>query len=427
MIKGFDSYKKRFSIQTKQEINLGLDRMLWFLAKLDHPQNELEAIHIAGTNGKGSTLQFLRYILMEAGYSVGTFTSPHVLSVNDQISTNNGPISEADLEKVFSYLLSKVDKREIEELTDFELLTVIAIVYFSRINKQDKVIFETGMGGLTDSTNVITPLVSIITTISLDHMSFLGNNVGEIAFQKAGIIKQGVACVTGVKNSEALQVIKDYAHKQQSSLFVLGEDFTVAESVAGLSVVTAEQRYEDLQISMKGKHQKENAALAIMAVELLARQGAVQVGRGDIEEGIRKTFWPGRFEQVSSHPAIILDGAHNPEAVEQLVATLRSEYSGRKLHVIFGALRDKDVSVMIGMLEEVAEKMVFVDFEFPRAASAEQLAGLCRLENKRSYEDLSECLREEIGCLQQEDVLVIAGSLYLLAEVKERIGEFVRG
>jgi dihydrofolate synthase / folylpolyglutamate synthase len=427
MIKGFDSYTQRFSLQTKKEINLGLDRILGFLTLLDSPQNELTPIHIAGTNGKGSTLQFLRYILIEAGYSVGTFTSPHILSVNDQISTNNGAISEDELNKTFTYILSSVDKKEVEILTDFELLTVLAIVYFSRINKQDFVIFETGMGGLNDSTNVIMPLVSIITTISLDHTSFLGSTVTEIALQKAGIIKKGIPSVTGVKNPEALQVIKDYAHKLQSPLSVLGEDFWMTENETKLSLETPEQRFEDLQISMKGKHQKENAALAIMTVEVLVMQGVVQVEQVHIEEGVRKAFWPGRFEFVSEDPAIILDGAHNPDAIERLVETLKSEYPGRKLHFIFGALRDKDVSIMIKMLEEVASRMSFVDFEFPRAASALMLADICRLENKCSYANLDECLRVEINSLHNEDVLVIAGSLYLLAEVKERIGEFLRG
>lgn len=425
MIKGFDYYKEKFSIQTKEEINLGLGRIQEFLNGIANPQDDLKSIHIAGTNGKGSTLQFLRHILMEAGYSVGTFTSPHILAVNDQLSTNNGPISVEELEKTFDYLISIVDKKEIEVLTDFELLTVLAIVYFSRINKQDIVIFETGMGGLNDSTNVIKPLITIITNISLDHMSFLGNSIADIALQKAGIIKDQVACVTGVKNCEALRVIRDYANKLRSPLYALEQDFFIMNSGNRFSVKSNQHIYKDLEIGMKGQHQKENGALAIMAAEQLNQLNALRIEQIHIEKGIKKAFWPGRFELVSKIPDIILDGAHNPDAIEQLIETLKSEYPGKKFHFIFGAVRDKNASAMIRMLENIAIKMTFVDFSFPRAASAKQLEELSSLENKSSCENLSECLIAEIGNLKRNDILVIAGSLYLLSEVKEQLSEIL--
>jgi dihydrofolate synthase / folylpolyglutamate synthase len=420
LIKGFHLYKSKFDIQTKEEINLGLDRIQEFLASIGNPQNEIKTVHIAGTNGKGSTLQFLRTILMEAGYLVGSFTSPHILSVNDQISTNDGPISNKKFDETIRYLIRIVeDKKKIELLTDFELLTVLSIVYFSRVNKQDIVLFETGMGGSQDSTNIIKPLLSIITNISLEHTTFLGKNISEIATQKAGIIKEHTPCITGVKNIEALSVIKQYSNEYQSSLYVLNEDFSILHNGKEFTFQSPQSTYNHLEINMKGLHQKENCSLAIMAAELLNKEHSFTIERSHIENGVKNAFWPGRFERVSERPEIILDGAHNDDAVQYLVKTLKEEYPGRNFQFIFGALKDKNSLAMIRMLEEIADKITFVDFDFPRAASAEQLEALSILEKKSSASHLSDCLSTEIKGLNKDDILVITGSLYLISEVKD--------
>ncbi|CAG9608800.1 bifunctional folylpolyglutamate synthase/dihydrofolate synthase [Pseudoneobacillus rhizosphaerae] len=419
MIKGFHFYKSKFDIQTNEEINLGLDRIQEILASIGNPQNEIKTVHIAGTNGKGSTLQFLRTILMEAGYLVGSFTSPHILSVNDQISTNDGPISIEKFEETIRYLIKIVeDKKKIELLTDFELLTVLSIVYFSRINKQDIILFETGMGGLQDSTNIIQPLVSIITNISLEHTAFLGNNLSDIAVQKAGIIKDHIPCVTAVKNIEALDVIKKYANEHHSSLYVLNEDFAITSEGKDFTLHSPKTKY-DLELHMKGQHQKENCSLAIVAAELLNKEHSFTIEHSHVENGVKNAFWPGRFERVSVRPDIILDGAHNDDAVQYLVKTLKDEYPGHNFQFLFGALKDKNSLAMIRMLEEIADKITFVDFDFPRAASAEQLEALSILENKSSASHLSDCLSTEIKGLNEDDILVITGSLYLISEVKD--------
>jgi dihydrofolate synthase / folylpolyglutamate synthase len=422
MIKGLNRYKEKYGVQTKEEINLGLDRVQAFLASIDNPQKDLRAVHIAGTNGKGSTLQLLRYILMEAGYTVGTFTSPYIESVNDQLSTNDGAISVEEFDATLHYLISIIDdKTSISLLTDFELLTVLSIVYFSRINKQDMVIFETGMGGLTDSTNVLTPLLSIITNIGLDHMAYLGDSISEIAFQKAGVIKNKVPCVTGVKNIDALSVVKNYAHKHHSSLYVLNEDFSVRTNGKSFVFQTNQITFDQLEIRMQGPHQKENGALAIMAAEILNKKNNFHIESSHIKKGIKKAFWPGRFEVISETPTIILDGAHNPDAISQLVQTLKDEYQGYKVQFVFGALKDKNTALMIKMVEEIATKITFVDFEFPRAASSSQLEALCIIENKSSSNNLEKCLPLVISSLTKDEILVITGSLYLISEVKEHI------
>jgi dihydrofolate synthase / folylpolyglutamate synthase len=425
MIKGFNQIKEKFDIHTKTEINLGLTRIEEFLALLGNPQQHLKAVHIAGTNGKGSTLQILRHILMEAGYSVGTFTSPHIENVKDQISTNEGPISEDKLDETLSYLLKNSrDKQEIERLTDFELLTVLAIVYFSCIDQQDIVIFETGMGGLTDSTNILSPLLSIITTISLEHTAFLGELIEDIAYQKAGIIKKGIPSITGVKDPEALKVIKDIAGEQQSKLYVLNEDITIEDDGNAFSVKTPQRTFMQLQLGMKGNHQKENSALAIMAAEVL-KGNFLQIENSHIEKALKQTVWPGRFEIISENPMIILDGAHNPAAMERLVETLQQEYPNRKFQFVFGALKDKNIKVMIEMLEQLAGKMIFIDFDFPRAAPASQLASLSSVSNKQIITDFSNLVKE-INQLKGSEIMVVTGSLYLISQLKPYLCKYLK-
>ncbi|WP_462412395.1 bifunctional folylpolyglutamate synthase/dihydrofolate synthase [Neobacillus sp. Marseille-QA0830] len=422
MIKGFNSYKNKFGIHTSEEIHLGLERIKEFLHAIGDPQNDLKSIHIAGTNGKGSTVQFMRQILMEAGYKVGTFTSPAILQVNDQICTNEGPISVERFDETLQYIISHIQgPSKLETLTDFELLTVVALVYFSRIEPQDAVVFETGMGGLTDSTNVLCPLVSIITNISLEHTAFLGNTLGEIAYQKAGIIKPNTPSITGVQNQEALSVIKNYAKKLQSDLYVLNEDFSLVENGHHFDIVTNRSSYKHLRLKMKGRHQQENSSLAVKAAEILNSRGHFKLEVDQIIKGLQKASMPGRFEMISENPTIILDGAHNPDAVKRLVETLKEEYPNRKVSFLFGALKDKNTRSMLSMLEPIASDFIFVDFPNPRAASAQDLAEICTLSNKKVISNLQEALIEANNRTKIEGILVITGSLYLLSEVKENL------
>ncbi len=414
-----DRFTRKLGLTIKKEINLGLGRMLEFLDHIGNPQRDIKAVHIAGTNGKGSTLQFLRTIVMEAGYSVGTFTSPYILNVNDQISTNSGAITDQQLEEALLYVYTIAGKK-IEELTEFELLTVLAIVYFSRISKQDIVIFETGMGGLTDSTNVIHPILTIITTISLEHTDFLGDTIEKISYQKAGIIKSGIPCITGVKNPEALSVIKSYAAMKKARVYAVNEDFSIRDDGHQLSVETAENQYNHLRIGLKGPHQKENGSLAIKAAELLQQNNYLNITKNHIEKGIKNTFFPGRFEVISENPLIILDGAHNPDAIYQLIETIKEEYPKRRYHFIFGALKDKNTKLMIEMMEQIADKITFIHFNFDRAATAERLASQSTLDNIEILTELGHGFVNDLRS-QQDEIIIITGSLYLLSEIKANL------
>ncbi|MHC0037460.1 bifunctional folylpolyglutamate synthase/dihydrofolate synthase [Pseudoneobacillus sp. C159] len=427
MIKGLDYYKAKFHIRTKEEINLGLQRIEEFLQKIGNPQKAIQTVHLAGTNGKGSTLQFLRSILIDAGYQVGTFTSPYLHSVHDQISTNEGPISEEKLEETILYILNQLeDKSNLESLTDFEFLTVLSLVYFARVDQQDIVLYETGMGGLHDSTNVITPLASIITNISLEHTNFLGETLSEISFQKAGIIKDNIPCLTAVDHSEALSVIQKTAAEKNAPLYVNNIDFQIREEQEGYLFQTNDTVYPLLEIGMKGNYQIKNAGLAIMTAIILHRDYSYKIESIHIANGLKQAFWPGRFEMFSQNPLIILDGAHNPDAIDGLVKTLEKEYVDKRIHIIFGALTDKNASSMIKMLERIAHRMTFIDFDFPRAAKAAYLESLCSLESKSSCSHLPECLSAEMNRLGQDEILVITGSLYMIAEVRATLLELNR-
>lgn len=431
MITGFQQYKELFHLKTAEGIQLGNEQLLAVLARLGNPQKKINAVHLAGTNGKGSTLQFLKFILLEAGYSVGSFTSPCLVDVHEQISVGVSAISREEMILTIEEILEKVgNKKELEGITDFELLTVIALYYFSTINPQEIVLMETGMGGEEDSTNVILPQLSIITNIGLDHVHFLGNSLTSIARHKAGIIKKNVAVITAVKQQEAKEVIEGKAKEKNAPLFSLGENFFIKnrkllQNGEGFTFGTEGSRIENIEISMLGEHQIENASLAIMASLLLKEKLRLKVSKADIKAGIKKAVWPGRFEVISTNPYLIVDGAHNEEGVETLVNELTRRFPKRNKRFIFAALGDKSLARMIEKMESIAEQITFVDFNFPRAAKAEELLQLSTHEKKKTHPVWADAILEEIVALKKEDILVITGSLYFLSEIKPFLKEIL--
>lgn len=326
--------------QLNQGIKPGLERMLWLMEKLDHPERTVRAIHIGGTNGKGSTVSFLRSILQTAGYEVGTYTSPYIESFWERISINGQPIPEADLIKAANAIKPLADELAQTELgypSEFELLTAIAIYYFGKLHKVDITIIEVGLGGRKDATNIIHPFLSIITNIGYDHMNILGNTLTEIAKEKAGIIKNGAPVITAVTDPELLHIFEDTAKAKRTTVYQLGREFTykdlgTTETGEQFSVKTPYQTYTELSISMLGKHQIENATLAVMAAEYLKQFYALYIENEHLQTGLQTAFWPGRFEIRGQ---VILDGAHNREGIETLVATLQRHFSDKKFMCYF--------------------------------------------------------------------------------------------
>ncbi|EIJ79057.1 folyl-polyglutamate synthetase [Bacillus methanolicus PB1] len=412
----------------------GLKRMEWMMEKLNHPERRLKTVHVGGTNGKGSTVTFLRSILQNAGYDVGTFTSPYFEQFNERISVNGTPVTDheiTELANVIFPLAEELEKTELGGPTEFEVITAMSIYYFSKVNPVDIVIFEVGLGGRFDSTNIIYPLLSIITNIGLDHTNILGHSLREIAFEKAGIIKNGVPVVTAVKQADALNVIKEQADSKKASLVQLGKDILIEDRSSlpkgeRFTVSTLFKSFPDLQIEMIGQHQIENAALAVMASELLVHYYSFQIEEKHLRKGLLSARWPGRFEILSENPFVVIDGAHNEEGITALINELKSRFNEKKIKILFTALKDKKLDNMIAMLDSIAEKITFTDFDFPRAASPQDLLKLSMSENKHAVNDWKAFLQTEIEQLKEQDVLVITGSLYFLSEARFELVDLLK-
>lgn len=407
-------------------IKPGLKRMEWMLERLEHPERRLKTIHIGGTNGKGSTVTFLSSILQSADYQVGTFTSPYFEHFNERISLNGKPISDDEIIQLVNTIKPLADELESTELggpTEFEVITVMSMYYFAKMHPVDVVIYEVGLGGRFDSTNVIHPLLSIITSIGLDHTAILGDTIEEIAFEKAGIIKNGVSIITGVKQPGALRVIEDKALNVKAPHYQSNKDFTVNNIVplqkgTSFDFSSPFGAYKELSVSMIGEHQVDNASLAVMATQILNSFYSFMIEQEHIRQGLKEAYWPGRFEIISESPLIVMDGAHNNEGIQALVDVLEERYKDKRVTILFTALADKKLEKMIAKLDDAADKLVFTEFAYPRASHAAELYKLSQSTNKFVAENWREFLQSEIPSLKPNELLVITGSLYFLSEVK---------
>jgi len=410
-------------------IKPGLKRMDWMMNRLGSPEEKLQAIHIGGTNGKGSTVTFLRSILEASGYSVGTFTSPYIEQFNERISVNGQAIGDQEILKLVNIIRPLADELEETDLggpTEFEIITAMSFYYFAELNPVDIVLFEVGLGGRLDSTNIINPMASIITNIGLDHTNILGDSYEEIAFEKAGIIKDATPVFTAVQQTGALRVIEEQARHKKAPVYRINQEFFIdfhqpQPNGEIFSVTNNVQNLEKLEIRMMGKHQTENAALAVATAQFLNRQGKFPVREHAIREGLQSAYWPGRFEVLSQSPLVILDGAHNDEGVTKLVDELKSRFLNHTIHIVFAALKDKKLENMISRLDQIADKISFVSFDFPRAAYAQDLLELSTCETKQGIDDWRTFLDQEIPVLNETDLLVITGSLYFISEAKPHV------
>lgn len=414
-------------------IKPGLKRMEWMMDKLGHPEIKVKAIHIGGTNGKGSTVTFLRSILQTAGYTVGTFTSPYIEQFNERISINGKPISDREileLTNVIVPLAEELEKTELSGPTEFEVITAMAFYYFAEMINVDIVLYEVGLGGRFDSTNVVKPLASIITNIGLDHTNILGCTYEEIAYEKAGIIKERTPIFTAVKHPGALKVIEEQAEKRNAPIFRLDHEFFITEHESlmkgeAFTLKVGEHHFKKLEISLMGRHQTENASLAVAASLYLDRQG-LTITKESIRIGLQQGYWPGRFEILSENPLVIIDGAHNDEGVTALVQELSKRYADRHIHIVFAALRDKSYSKMIAKLDGIADQITFVSFDYPRAATAEELLAQSKSENKCAASNWQTYLLEEIPTLKENSMMVITGSLYFISQVKPILIKYLK-
>ncbi|WP_186436208.1 folylpolyglutamate synthase/dihydrofolate synthase family protein [Lysinibacillus sp. Y5S-8] len=396
------------------------------LAHLGHPHNQLRVIHVAGSNGKGSTVNALREMLQHAGYKVGAFTSPHLERVNERMTINGKQISDEQFLAYFNQLAKIIEEQYNGDFPSFfEVVTLIMFQYFAH-QGVDIAIIETGLGGRLDATNVVTPLLAIITTISLEHTAFLGDTFAKVATEKAGIIKRGVPVVVGVGNEEALAVIKATAEERYAPCFVLGQDFTVTNSEQGTDYQQFTYKKEqvvmmDVPLKMAGPHQINNASLAITALLLLREDGYLSFADDTIRQGLQRAQWAGRFEQWPNH--IVLDGAHNSEGTAALIQTLKDVYPNNQYRFIYAALADKDHANSIELMDAVAISIAFTQINLPNAMPAESLAMLSTHAHKTHHEEWLEIVQTVLHERHEEDIVVITGSLYFIAEVRQWLQE----
>ncbi|MBO0442369.1 bifunctional folylpolyglutamate synthase/dihydrofolate synthase [Vagococcus fluvialis] len=413
--------------RTKFGIRPGLIRIDEILNRLDNPQNKFKTVHIGGTNGKGSTTTFLRCLLEEQGLRVGTFTSPYVECFNERIAINGEHISDERLVELVAAIKPIIDDMDtvesLKNAVEFEILTAIMFQYFLE-EKVDIVLVEVGLGGTYDCTNVITPLVSAITTIGYDHVDILGDTIEEIAAQKAGIIKENVPVVVGKVEDAAFEVISAYAKKMNSPVFRYQEDFTSkyiqpdSEWGEVFNYRSSELDLSHVAISLLGKHQVDNASLAIRMYELISKELELPLSSKDIVKGLKKAFWPGRMEKISDEPLIVLDGAHNDHAMKVMVNNLKTEFKGQHIHAIFGALSTKDISAMVRDLTSVPNLDLKVTaFDYPKAFTKEQYEELGLI----AFTDWREALAESLTELTGDDLILVTGSLYFISQVRETL------
>lgn len=407
-------------------IKPGLKRMEWMMERLNHPERRLKTIHVAGTNGKGSTVTYVRNILQKAEYKVGTFTSPYIEQFNERISVNGQPIGNQELVDVVNIikpLAEQLEETDLGSPTEFEIITAMSLYYFAHINIVDVVVYEVGLGGRLDSTNIIHPLVSVITNIGFDHMAILGETVEEIASEKAGIIKPGVPVITTASQENALDVIRQKAKENKAKLYEFNKQFTVMEynqleKGEQFTIQTPFITIENIELSMKGKHQVNNAALAIMTATYLKTFYSFLIEEHHIKAGLKEAFWPGRMEEVVKTPSIYLDGAHNEEGIATLVDTIKTRFSKKRVHILFSALSDKPLNKMIAELESVAHSIYYTTFDYPRALPARQLAELSSHKNHSYDESWENALNNIKASLSDEDVLIVTGSLYFISTIR---------
>ncbi len=401
-------------------IILGLETIKRILSALGNPQDNFTSIHVAGTNGKGSVASALSSILHESGYKVGLYTSPHLVRFNERICINNCQISDADVVK--SYKAVQQVHHGDRSPTFFEFATAMALYEFGR-QKVEWAVIETGMGGRYDATNIITPAISIITNVSMEHRDYLGNTLAQITREKAGIIKQRTPVVTAVKQKQAQSVVQRVAHKKSAPVFMLGKNFTVRRNRTGyFSYYGIENTWHDLQTPLLGHYQVQNAALALAASELLNKLKA-EISFKSIKNGLTKTRWPGRLEIVSDKPLVILDGAHNLIAARNLSKFLAENLVNRRIILVVGILDDKPYAPMLKSLLPVCSRAIITRAKTDRALPTQKLYATAKkiISDVTTVADVAKAAKHAIETAGPDDVVCIAGSLYVVGEAKEAI------
>ncbi|MBE6734288.1 MAG: bifunctional folylpolyglutamate synthase/dihydrofolate synthase [Ruminococcaceae bacterium] len=403
----------------------GLDRVNKLLDKMGNPQDKLSFVHITGTNGKGSVCAVVSSVLKSSGYLTGLFTSPFITDLREQIQVQGEMISEEDFASVVAYVWGITEELISQGIiiTEFEFTMAVAFEYFVR-RGCEIVVLEVGMGGKGDSTNVIkAPLCAVFTPVSLDHTGVLGATLTDIAREKSGIIKEGTRVVSSVQDEEVIKVIEDTCRDKGVSLKIAdtSQMQVVSESIEGTEVI---YKGESLRLSMLGNHQVENLGVALTVIETLTEQGFDRINIESIRKGVKEAKNPARFEVVSVNPAVIIDGAHNPEGMRVFADTVKKLMPHKKGILMTGMLRDKDIDTSLGYIGDLFSSVYTVTIDNPRTMSAEEYAEKCRgvFDCVKACTDAESAFSEALAEATEKDTfLCVCGSLYLAAQIRPYI------
>lgn len=404
--------------RTKFGIKPGVKRMKWMLDKLGNPEEKIQAVHVVGTNGKGSTVSYLREALVANNYEIGTFTSPFIVTFNERISINGTPITDDELVELVQIVKPISERLESETdlgpATEFEIITLMMFVYFGTLHPVDFVIIEAGLGALNDSTNVFQPIMTVLTSIGLDHTNILGDTYMDIAREKAGVIKPSVPLVYAIKPKDALHFVREVVEKNYNKGLELDRDFHVLSDDTEFTYRYGSYELENIQLKMIGQHQHENAALAITTLIEMYQRGMIQLNFNTMIDAIEHTTWSGRIEKVQEEPLILIDGAHNRESIDALVDTLKQYYSDKKIDVLFAAIDGKPIGKMMNSIEEIANRFYVTTFDFPKALPIDAVYDYLEHHHIEKVQDYPQFIKQYDG-----ELLVVTGSLYFISEVRK--------
>ena len=401
----------------------GLENISRLLQVLDDPHRALQVIHVGGTNGKGSVSAMMASVLQEGGYRVGLYTSPHLVSFTERIQINGAEITWEEVVKLTDLLRGKIEEEGIpQRFTFFDFTTALALYYFSH-QKVDVTILEVGLGGRLDSTNVVRPLITVITNVERDHYQILGERIEDIAREKAGIVKHGIPLISGASQSEVIDILEDICRKYDAPMRLKGRDFEGEQTTRRtLNFHGCRWHLKGIQLGISGSFQIENAAIALGALEALGERG-YGVEKDSIYRGLATVRWPGRLELVQKTPQILLDGAHNHAAARSLRKALQEDFDYHHLYMIMGIMEDKEVSAILSELAPLADILIASNPHNPRALSAQQIAEIAQnyCNEVKVINDVGEGMEYAQEVAEEDDLIIVAGSLFTVGEARNHL------
>lgn len=411
-------------------MRLGLENSFKLLELLGNPQDKLKIVHVAGTNGKGSICSFISNVLISQGYKVGLYTSPYLETFTERIRLNGENIPQEDVARIVTLMKDKIEEMVKDGYaypTEFEIETAMAFYYYCEQNT-DYVVLEVGLGGRYDATNVVkSPLVSVIVSLSLDHIGVLGDTLEKIAYEKAGIIKENSIAVVYKQKPEAEKVIKEVCNEKNAKYFEADfNNMKIKKSDINSQVFDCEilgEKVEDMEISLIGEHQVNNAVLALTVIKILKEKRNVEISEEAIRDGLLTTKWPGRIEKIKENPTFIIDGAHNEDGAKSLSKALDKHFAGKKMTLLIGMLKDKDIDSVLQLLMDKFDKVITTTPDSDRSMSSEELRDKIKkyVDDVISIPNIEDAVNYALDNAKEDEIIISAGSLYMIGTVRQLV------